>query len=67
MKWTKSKGLIAATLAPYHPEDGSVNVDIIGRYVDHLLSLGITQVFGELALTLVYNILRTSMQFAIFS
>uniref|UniRef100_A0A914UJQ3 N-acetylneuraminate lyase n=1 Tax=Plectus sambesii TaxID=2011161 RepID=A0A914UJQ3_9BILA len=44
MKWSKTNGLIAATLTPFH-QDGSVNLDIIGRYVDHLLSIGITQVF----------------------
>jgi len=44
MHWTKSSGLIAALFTPMQP-DGSVNLNVIPRYVDHLISCGVKQVY----------------------
>jgi len=44
MKWTKTQGLIAATFTPLN-QDGSVNLKVIEKYVDHLVKNGVKQVY----------------------
>jgi len=44
MHWTKTKGLIAATFTPFN-QDRSVNLNVIEKYVDHLVKSGVKQVY----------------------
>jgi len=44
MKWTKTHGLIAATFTAFN-QDGSLNLTVIEKYVDHLVKNGVKQVY----------------------
>jgi N-acetylneuraminate lyase len=44
MKWTKTDGLIAATFTPLN-QDGSLNLKLIEKYVEHLIKNGVKQVY----------------------
>jgi len=44
MKWTKTHGLIAATFTPFN-QDGSLNLKVIEKYVDHLVKNGVKQIY----------------------
>lgn len=44
MQWTKSRGLIAATLTPFH-QDGSLNLEILPQYMEYLNSIGVHQAY----------------------
>jgi hypothetical protein len=42
--WKKLDGMLAATLTPMHA-DGSINYDLIGPYIDHLVKNGVRQIY----------------------
>jgi len=44
MKWTKTRGLIAATFTPMNA-DGTLNLTLIEKYANHLVKNGVKQVY----------------------